>query len=74
MHSRDRVIKYDQRTVVAVCSMKVRVTDTIFGPLITDASHSDITCIGCRAVLREREKEAQRAETPVQRETKEGPK
>jgi hypothetical protein len=69
MHSRDKIINYNQLRVVATCGMRVRAKKTIFAPLIPKVFNSEITCVGCKAILREREKEAQCAETPVQRKT-----
>ena len=74
MHARDRLSQYTQRTVVAVCGMKSKTEQTIYVGLISSVMRSDVTCTGCRAILREREREAQRAGTPGQHETKEGPK
>ena len=56
-HARDRVINYDQRTVVAVCGMKVKTGDSIFaGTIPAVVMRPDLTCVGCRAILRAREK------------------
>jgi hypothetical protein len=57
LHSRDRIIKYDQRTVVATCGLKVKTGDTVYSGLIPNVMRSDLTCSGCRAILRERERD-----------------
>jgi hypothetical protein len=69
-HSRDKVIKHKQKRVVATCGMRVVSSRTIYGPSLVD--ESPITCTGCVAILREREREvrqSQRAATPGQHET-----
>ena len=53
IHARDREVWYNQKTVVAVCGMKVPIPRTTWLPL-----GQPITCVGCRAILREREKDA----------------
>ena len=55
-HARDRVIKYDQRTVVATCGLRVKTGDTVSVGLIPNVMRSALTCSGCRAILRERER------------------
>ncbi len=54
-HARDREVWYNQKTVVAVCGLKVPIPRTVYVPLIEAGS---VTCVGCRAILRERERES----------------
>ena len=60
IHARDRVLKNTQRKTTTVCGMKVYVDRTRFAPAINSVKESDITCVGCKAILRERENEAAR--------------
>jgi hypothetical protein len=69
VHSRDRIVNYDQKRVVATCGMRVLVNRTMYAPLVPHPLNSDITCPGCIAILREREKEARRAATPGRHKT-----
>ena len=49
MHARDREVWYNQKTVVAVCGLKVPIPHTTYLPL-----GATFTCVGCRAVILER--------------------
>jgi hypothetical protein len=71
IHARDVIILHNQKWTTAICGMRPRAELTIYAPLIPRVHKSEVTCVGCRAILRAREQEAvlQRAETPVRHET-----
>jgi hypothetical protein len=64
VHAHDKIFKANQKTVTATCGLIARPADTVFAPSIPSVFDSKVTCVGCKAILREREKEAQRAATP----------
>jgi len=57
VHIREREVWYNQKTVVAVCGNEVPVRNTVWLPLFPA---TPATCVGCRAIIREREREASR--------------
>lgn len=58
MHARDRQAWTMQKTAVAVCGRRVQVRQTAYLP---GMGSETVTCVGCRAVVRERERETLRA-------------
>lgn len=55
-HARDSVVWYDQKTVTAICGKRVPVGSTTYQPLGLPFS-----CVGCRAIAAERERESSEA-------------